>query len=180
MIITTLIEISKALLTPLIAIIAVYIAYQQYKTSRDARALELYERRIHIYKSTIAAIDHVDRGHLLTMDEYHRWTESILEAEFLFGDEVSIAIGSLRNAICDYVSACENHDEGTVDYEFIEAAHRVGSCYGTIHEAFVPYLGAFIRKRYSKKALSKSEIVVQVNKHKKMFPPPESKDDIPF
>ncbi len=45
MCIELIIEISKALLTPLIAIIAAYVAWQQLKTNRRKLKLDLFDRR---------------------------------------------------------------------------------------------------------------------------------------
>ena len=46
------IQISSGLLTPVIAVIAVYIAYRQHKTASDKLRLELYDRRYRIYQLT--------------------------------------------------------------------------------------------------------------------------------
>ena len=50
MFIEEMIEISTALLTPIIAIIATYIAYQQWKTNQLKLNLERYDRRLEVYE----------------------------------------------------------------------------------------------------------------------------------
>ena len=45
-----IVEISKALLTPVIAVVATYIAYQQWQTNRQKLNLERYDRRLHVYE----------------------------------------------------------------------------------------------------------------------------------
>ena len=45
------IDILSALLTPLIALIAVYVAYQQHKINKIRLQHELYERRLRVYKA---------------------------------------------------------------------------------------------------------------------------------
>jgi len=42
----------RALLTPVIAVAAVYIAYQQWMTNRRRLKLELYQRRFRLYETT--------------------------------------------------------------------------------------------------------------------------------
>ncbi len=44
-----LIDVFSALLTPVIAAIAVYVAYQQWQTNRRRLQLDLYDRRLRIY-----------------------------------------------------------------------------------------------------------------------------------
>ena len=44
-----IVDVCSALLTPLIAVITTYIAYQQYRVSELTLKKELYERRIKIY-----------------------------------------------------------------------------------------------------------------------------------
>jgi hypothetical protein len=43
------INLSSALLTPLIALIALWIAYQQMKSNRDKVRLDLFEKRMKIF-----------------------------------------------------------------------------------------------------------------------------------
>ena len=44
-----LIPISSALLTPVIGVVAVYVAWQQWKTNDIKLKLDLYDRRLKIY-----------------------------------------------------------------------------------------------------------------------------------
>jgi hypothetical protein len=50
------IEIFSALLTPTIAVITTFIAIQQYRNNRLKQRLDLYERRMAIYKAVTAYI----------------------------------------------------------------------------------------------------------------------------
>lgn len=45
-----LIEIFEALLTPVIAMVATYIAWQQWKTNQQKLNLERYDRRLRVYE----------------------------------------------------------------------------------------------------------------------------------
>ena len=47
---TDLVEFSKALLTPVIAIVATYIAWQQWKTNQLKLHLDRYDRRSAVYE----------------------------------------------------------------------------------------------------------------------------------
>ena len=60
-----------ALLTPVIAAIAVYIAYQQSRTNRRRLDLDLYDRRLGIYQATVEYISAV-------LTDFHPTVEVIL------------------------------------------------------------------------------------------------------
>lgn len=49
MCIEEIIKLSSGLLTPIIAIVATYIAYQQWKTNKQKLVLDRYDRRLRIY-----------------------------------------------------------------------------------------------------------------------------------
>jgi|PlaIllAssembly_1097288.scaffolds.fasta_scaffold283843_2 hypothetical protein len=50
MCIEQVIEVSKALLTPVIAIVAAYVAWQQLKTNRRKLKLDLFEKRYTVFE----------------------------------------------------------------------------------------------------------------------------------
>ena len=54
-----IIDIFPVLLTPLIAIIAIYIAYQQYKVNKHRFTHELYEKRIIVFKAVMKFISKI-------------------------------------------------------------------------------------------------------------------------
>lgn len=87
---TWLIETLKGLLTPVIAIIAAYIAWQQLNTNRQRNKLDRYDRRFKVYHEVIKFLGIMTRDHtnVTTEDRYNfRW--SVHEAYFLFGKDVS-------------------------------------------------------------------------------------------
>ena len=47
---TEIAEFSKALLTPVIAIVATYIAWQQWKSNQLKLHLDRYDRRLRVYE----------------------------------------------------------------------------------------------------------------------------------
>jgi hypothetical protein len=81
-------EILSGLLTPLIALIVAYIAWQQLKTNRDKVRLALYEKRFAVYlglKNLLVKIPQVGGVGIKEIIEYNVSTG---EAEFLFGRDV--------------------------------------------------------------------------------------------
>ena len=81
-------EISKALLTPIIAIIATYIAYQQWKTNQQKLNLELYARRLEVYEEVRKILSLILRDADASYDDLLIFRTSVSEADFLFEDDI--------------------------------------------------------------------------------------------
>jgi hypothetical protein len=86
------IELFSSLLTPVIAFLAVYIAYQQYSVNRRRFLFEVYERRLAVYKSIQAFFDEfVKEGNITD--------ESCREFAFITADVVFIFDKIVQNKI---------------------------------------------------------------------------------
>jgi len=83
-----LIEILKSLLTPVIAIIATYIAWQQWKTNKQKLNLERYDRRLRIYEEVKKILTIIARDKGTTTEDLLKFRASVSEADFLFGPEI--------------------------------------------------------------------------------------------
>lgn len=84
-----IVDIAKALLTPIIAIIAVYIAWQQWKTNQQKLNLERYDRRLHVYEEIRKILSIILRDAKANTDDLLKFRTSVSEADFLFGPEIS-------------------------------------------------------------------------------------------
>ena len=82
------IEISKALLTPVIAIVATYIAWQQWKTNQQKLKLEKYDRRLHVYEEVKKILSIILRDATASTEDLLKFRTSVSEADFLFGTEI--------------------------------------------------------------------------------------------
>ena len=83
-----LIETLKALLTPLIAIVATYIAWQQWKTNRQKLNLERYDRRLRVYEEVKKILSIIMRDAKASTDDLLKFRTSVSEADFLFGQDI--------------------------------------------------------------------------------------------
>lgn len=83
-----LIEISKALLTPVIAIVVAYIAWQQLKTNQQRLKLERYDRRLRVYEEVRKILSIIVRDAKVSLDDLFKFHTSVSEADFLFGPEI--------------------------------------------------------------------------------------------
>ena len=89
------IDILKALLTPTIAVVAVYIAYQQWKTNQQKLIWARYDRRLHVYEEVRRILSIITRDADVSYDELLEFRTSVSEADFLFGPEIMDYIDTL-------------------------------------------------------------------------------------
>jgi hypothetical protein len=93
------IEIFAALLTPTIALVTTYIAIQQYRNNRLKQRLDLFDRRMAIYKSvtayisTITNIDPAQREDKAAREAFYGCA---YESYFLFGEGIHTYLGIIR------------------------------------------------------------------------------------
>lgn len=91
-----LLRVLQGLLTPVIAGIACYIAWQQWKTNRDKLNLDRYEKRLEIYKEVVRFISIGIREANYSDNELMNFKPNVSEADFLFGEEISKYINELQ------------------------------------------------------------------------------------
>ena len=92
---TSLVDVLSALLTPLIALIMVYIAYQQYKLNEQRLRHEIYEKRIKIYKSVNKFISQITANGQPTYTECYILYLEASEAPFLFNSQIITYVDEL-------------------------------------------------------------------------------------
>jgi uncharacterized ubiquitin-like protein YukD len=89
MCIDEIVRLSQALLTPLIAIVATYIAWQQWRTNKQKLTLDRYDRRLRIYEEVRKILSIILRDAKVSFDDLLKFRTSVSEADFLFGEEIS-------------------------------------------------------------------------------------------
>lgn len=83
-----LLEISKALLTPAIAIVTTYIAWQQWKANQQKSILDRYDRRLKVYGEVRQILSVIFRDAKASYDDLLKFRMAVSEADFLFGSEI--------------------------------------------------------------------------------------------
>ena len=85
----------SALLTPVVAILGVYIAYRQWRTAKDQATtaserlkLELFERRWTVYSAAQNLIKSIIQSGTLDRDQELPFLLGISQARFLFDEDV--------------------------------------------------------------------------------------------
>ncbi len=123
------IRLFSALLTPLIAIVATYIAWQQWKTNRQKLALDLYERRLHIYQEVRKTLGLVMRDGSISLQILLEFYSSVSEAHFLFGPEIAEYIDEIYKHGTELGLLTEEREENQKhrqeDYDFKKAAAQI-------------------------------------------------------
>ena len=93
-------RILAALLTPVIAIVATYIAYQQYQTNHRQHRLALFEKRMAVFNSTMNLIAFVLRAGRVELDQLFTLIRETRDHELLFGPEIGEFIDEVyRNGV---------------------------------------------------------------------------------
>lgn len=82
------VEIFNALLTPLIAILVAYIAWQQYRVQYRAFSGQMYERRYTVFKAFMSFLADIMREGKVTYQRLGQFYAEASEADFLFDSEV--------------------------------------------------------------------------------------------
>jgi len=95
-------------LTPIIAIVAVYIAYQQYKTNSNRELRESKQEKLSVYKRVKLFLNSVDTTREISDKVYIELDEAIAEADFLFEEELTDWLSDLQS-YADEFRNCENH-----------------------------------------------------------------------
>jgi hypothetical protein len=88
MCIEQVIEIFKGLLTPVIAIVATYIAWQQWKTNQQKLILDRYDRRLRVYDEVRKILSTILRDERASYEDLIQFHTAVSEADFLFGPEI--------------------------------------------------------------------------------------------
>jgi hypothetical protein len=91
----TVIDILSALLTPAIAIVVAYIAYAQWRTANARLNLDLFDKRLAVYRKVHDAVGKVNATGLAEGAAEALFLEAQREARFLFGPEVKAYLDEL-------------------------------------------------------------------------------------
>jgi hypothetical protein len=92
-----IIEILQAGLTPLIAIIATYIAWQQWRANANKLRLDLFEKRYAVFDATRMFLSIILRDAKFEMKDFYEFRAGVSDSSFLF-----------RNDVVEYLKKIDN------------------------------------------------------------------------
>jgi len=102
---TNWIEIVSALLVPIIAIVGVYIAYQQFRINEQRLRHETYERRLAVYKTVQKYLSEILREGTTRYQRASEFYSDASEAAFLFDPSVQDKIDNIYKKSIDLVAS---------------------------------------------------------------------------
>ncbi|WP_114717820.1 hypothetical protein [Vibrio cholerae] len=89
------VTILSALLVPILTIIGIYVAYQQYVINRQRLNHETYERRLAVYKAVQLHLSKTIQMGRTTYQDALKFNSEASEAAFLFDSEISDLISKI-------------------------------------------------------------------------------------
>lgn len=84
-------------LIPLIAIITIYIAYQQYRINHNKLKFDLYDKRFKVYYALMGLISYVIQTGTTTKEKTDKFRIDIYESKFLFDKKVYDHLNTIHN-----------------------------------------------------------------------------------
>lgn len=103
----TWVDALSAFLTPTIALIAIYIAFQQHRINKQRLRHETYERRLNIYKVVQKHLSIILREGKMTYQGCAEFYAEASEAAFLFDKSVQDKIDNMYRKSSDVVALYE-------------------------------------------------------------------------
>ncbi len=88
-------QVLQGLLTPVIGLTALYIAWQQWKGNKFKLVLDRYERRLRVYQNVVALLLLVQRDFKPEIGDLQKFRSDTAEADFLFEPEISAYLDEL-------------------------------------------------------------------------------------
>lgn len=82
-------QILQGLLTPVIGVTTLYIAWQQWKANVRKAVLDRYERRLRIYQHVVEILRLIVRDFKPEIHDLLKFSADTAEADFLFGEDIS-------------------------------------------------------------------------------------------
>lgn len=104
------VRVSSAFLTPVIALVTAYIAWQQHKTNKNGFRLALFERRLKVFNSATELIFKTIEDADIQIPDLKQFLWDSRESEFLFGADIAGYLKELydRAANLHVLSAANN------------------------------------------------------------------------
>ena len=88
-------QILQGLLTPVIGLTTLYIAWQQWKGNKLKLVLDRYDRRLRVYQEVIAILTLVQQNFKPEISDLQKFRTATAEADFLFEPEISAYLDEL-------------------------------------------------------------------------------------
>jgi len=119
-----ILEISAALLTPLIGVIGAVVLINQYRLQRFRWRLALYDKRYPVYLATKEFLIGIMARHNVSNDELYNFLRNSKDKEFLFGKDVKEYLEQLYLKGLDLQTVEKEVDQHPVGDERTNLVHQ--------------------------------------------------------
>lgn len=103
----------QSLLTPVIAAIAVLIAYEQWRTNALKVRIDLFDRRMEVYEAATVLIWKAITAAKLDSAELNEFRAGTAKAAFLFDQEVTDYLKTVDDQGVELAIACSEYRDST-------------------------------------------------------------------
>jgi len=137
------IEVFNALLTPLIAILAAYIAWKQYQIEHHSLRNQLYERRHIVFMAFMSLLADIMRQGKSTYERVGQFYAEASEADFLFSEAIAKQRDELHSKAIDFVCLYERMypSDGSPGLPVGEERSKVAQEHGELLKWFYRQIG---------------------------------------
>lgn len=142
----SIIEIFNALLSPIIAIIVTYIAYQQWQSNKEKNTREKNEAVISIYLKVKDFLNFVDDNSKINKKLYESFKEAIAEADFICEQKLVDWLDKVDGEVCSYYDYVRIHEHAIEKDDHANAAEfefDIESCIDKLQTASCDLLEMF-------------------------------------
>ena len=191
---TLWIPILQALLTPTIGIIAAYVAWQQYRLARQKHDIDIFNRRMQVYKTTVAYLAKAETTHSISEDDFYQWLRDVAEAEFLFGKEILDLVEDIEGTSAEIlmherdnpiIKRGKKGEIISLNFEAAKLFNEFSSFRGRASLLFAPYFQTFLKSDKTRRKLDYQKMLREEergleNARRDFSIHAASDDDIPF
>lgn len=143
-------KVFSGFLTPLIGLLAAYIAWQQWNTRRDSLRLDLFDKRYTVYEGVKSFIEEVIREGHPTKEDIFDLKRKTHDVDFLFGEDIRNRVdeivekGARLKTLNEYLAVTPDNPEDKDREELIEEEEELLNWftneYTRTREKFAQYL----------------------------------------
>lgn len=191
------IDIMQALLTPTIGLVAASVAWQQYRLAKQKHDIDIFDRRMQVYKRTVAFLDKCEKNVEISENEFYDWLRDVADAEFLFGQEILDLLTDIEGTSSEIItkekinppqvrSIDDEYEVVTIDPRDVDRFNDFLSFRGRARELFAPYFQTFLRLKALQKKTRYKEMIKEeqaaLEDHLNQNPVSKTtdQDEIPF
>lgn len=141
-----LLDIGRASLGPIVAVLAVAIAYGQYRIQRDKAKSDLFARRFDVFRRSLRYVQSASYDARASIDAARDFNGALIEAQFLFQGEICDFLIRIRDRgvdidiALDAIQRTPPEDELSYRYKIQESKMWMAQAEAELGKAFEPYL----------------------------------------